>query len=84
MYQQNLQISTFLRLGFGSFWKDMIGDEKIKEETVDSDYDSSQNSSTDGNIMIKQEEIEINSEGYRSQSQDDFDSKLVVFSTEHF
>lgn len=62
----------------------MIGDEKIKEETEDSDYDSSHNSSFDSNSIIKQEHIEIKSEGYHSQSQDDFSSKSLVFTSGHF
>lgn len=60
----------------------MIGDEKIKEEIIDSDYDSSQTSSSfDSSIVVKQEEIEIKSEGYNSQLLDDLNSKFVAFMT---
>ncbi|XP_023310146.1 transcription initiation factor TFIID subunit 1 isoform X2 [Anoplophora glabripennis] len=70
-------LASLGKLGFGSILKDLIGDEKIKEEVIDSDYDSSQSSSFESNVSLKQEEIEIKSEGYHSQNLDNFnvDSK---------
>ncbi|KAJ8919713.1 hypothetical protein NQ315_006241 [Exocentrus adspersus] len=73
---KNYLTSLGNKLDFGSFLKGMLNNETIKEEVIDSDYDSSQGSGSNLNLLGKHEEIEIKSEGYSSQSQEEFCSDM--------
>ncbi|KAJ8966592.1 hypothetical protein NQ314_003444 [Rhamnusium bicolor] len=62
------QLASLGKLGLGSFLKDVIGDEKIKEDDSDSELQN--------NTLIKQEDVDVQSEGYHSQSQEDLSNDI--------
>lgn len=64
------------RFGIGTILRDVIGDEKIKEEVL--------SDSENGDTYIKQEDVEIKSEGYGSQSTDEFSLDVKSPTAEDF